>query len=472
MGIVPVTIYSEADRTSLHVLLSDEAHLIGPPPPEKSYLDMEKIVWLMKKYNIEAVHPGYGFLAENPDFAQLIRREGLVFIGPGEESLSLAGDKIMARRLAERQGIPVIPGSKEGVNTLEDALRIAEKIGYPVLLKAAMGGGGKGMRVVRKREEMPSSFQLAQQETLSAFGDETLYIEKYLENPHHVEIQGIVDGKGNVYILGERECSIQRRHQKILEESPSPTIDDRTRRDMEEAAREILKSSKYLNAGTIEFLVDGDRFYFLEVNARLQVEHPVTELRYNVDLVKAQILVASGEVPFPDGLNEPAGHSIEVRVYAEDPENDFYPSPGQILFLIEPGGPHIRVDSGIYPGFEVPLYYDPLLSKIISWGKSREEAIRRLKIALNETIISGIKTNIPFHRALLENEDFIRGEYDTNFLKRFSYRKKDVPEEAVVAVGVYAFMKKKIFKERGIERESEWKLSGRPKPPPIPWEVI
>jgi len=471
MGISPVTVYSEADKTSLHVLLSDEAHFIGPAPPEKSYLDIEKILWVMKKYNIEAVHPGYGFLAENPDFARDVKKEGFEFIGPGEEALSLAGDKVEARKMTERLGIPTIPGSKNGVKTVEKALKIAEEIGYPVILKAAKGGGGKGMRIVKSREEMVSSFSLAQQETLAAFGDDTLYIEKYLERSHHVEIQAIVDKKGKVYTLGERECSIQRRHQKILEESPSPTINEKTRKDMEEAASEILRAARYLNAGTVEFLVDEEgKFYFLEVNARLQVEHPVTELRYSVDLVKSQVLVASGESPFPNGLGNPIGHSLEVRIYAEDPENDFYPSPGQIQLLIEPGGPYIRVDSGIYSGFTVPLYYDPLLSKIISWGKSRDEAIKRLKIALNETLITGIKTNVPFHRSLLEDKNFLMGNYDTHFLTRFSFKKGEIPEEALIAIGLYAFRKRKVLKKVQGLKESEWKSSGRPKPPPIPWE--
>lgn len=462
MGYVPVSVYSEADRLSLHVIFSDLAYFLGPSEPSQSYLDMEKIIKIAKESKARFIHPGYGFLAENPLFAKKVEEAGLVFIGPSSTVLALVGDKIEARKTAEYAGVPVIPGSKV-IKDIDSAKTEARRIGFPLLIKAALGGGGKGMRVVKEEKELGSSFRLAQDESRTAFGEDSLFFEKYLENPRHVEIQIIADDYGNVVPLHERECSIQRRYQKIVEESPSPAITDRMRKDMMESAVAVIKEVGYKNAGTVEFLVEGDKFYFLEVNARLQVEHPVTEMRFGIDLVREQIRVSQGEKVDHLIGEKPLGHSIEARIYAEDPENNFFPSPGKIVWMREPGGPYIRVDSGIYSGFEVPVFYDPLLSKVIAWGENRKEALNRLLNALKEYKIAGITTNIPFHRSLLVNKEFVNGRYDINFLKRFAYS-REVDTFALAVAGVVANMADLQGKEgesRVKEKVSLWKIQAR-----------
>ena len=433
MGIKGAVIFSDADRNSLHVITAEEAYHVGPSPSSQSYLNMDRIIQVAKEAGADAIHPGYGFLSENPEFARRVREAGLIFIGPTPESMELAGDKLKAKESARRAGVPLVPGS-EGLKDVEEAIRVAEEIGFPVLIKAARGGGGKGMRIVEKEEDFPELFSLAVQEAESAFGDGTVYIEKYITNPHHVEIQILADQHGNVIALGERECSIQRRHQKIIEESPSPFISEETRRKMMEAAVNFAREIGYVNAGTVEFIVDENQnFYFLEMNTRLQVEHPVTEWRYGIDLVEWQIRVARGESIEPLMELKPYGHAIEARIYAEDPENNFAPSPGEITFMIEPSGPYIRLDSGVYYPSEIPIYYDPMIGKLIAWGNTREEAIDRILSALKEYRIYGIKHNIDYLIRVIDSEDFRRGIYTTKFTETFQY-KKPLPTEDIVKV--------------------------------------
>ncbi len=434
MGILPVMVYSDADRKALHVITSEEAYYIGESPSSESYLNMDRILEVAKEANVDAIHPGYGFLSENHVFAQRVLSEDLVFIGPNPESMKLAGDKLEAKRIAQKAGVPLVPGSPD-VKDLEEASKFARRIGYPLLIKASKGGGGKGMRIVRSDEELEEVFSLAVKEAESAFGDGTVYLEKYVENPHHVEIQILADKYGNVVALGERECSIQRRYQKIVEESPSPFISEGTRRRMMEAAVEFAKAIGYVNAGTVEFIVDEhENFYFLEMNTRLQVEHPVTEWRYGIDLVEWQVRIAQGESIEELTKLKPQGHSIEVRIYAEDPENDFAPSPGTIEFLVEPSGPYVRVDSGVYAGYEVPIYYDPMIAKLIVWGRDRKEAIDRLLSALDEYRIFGIKHNVEFLKMVVSSEPFVQGSYTTNTLKQITYSKQLPQHELLEAI--------------------------------------
>jgi len=421
IGFESVAIFSEPDRKAIHVINADYALEIGGDTPQTSYLDIGKILWAVRKSRAEMVHPGYGFLSERPEFAYEIEKHGVIFIGPDSEAMKLAGDKVEARKIAAKAGIPLLEGT-DALDDLKTALDLAKTVGYPLMIKAAAGGGGKGMRVVKNEEELKELFPLASAEALSAFGDGRLYLERLVLNPHHIEVQIIADKHGNVFALGERECSLQRRHQKFIEESPSPTIDDKTRKEIMEAAKAFAREIGYTNAGTVEFLYDEDRgkFYFLEMNARLQVEHPVTEMRTNLDLVELQIRVALGERLKLDDLSF-NGHSIEARINAEDPYEDFVPSSGKIEFLREPSGPFIRVDSGIYEGYEVPIFYDPILSKVISFGRTREEARRRLLRALREYTIFGIRTNIPYLIEVLESEAFVSGKYTTNFSKTFEF---------------------------------------------------
>ncbi len=398
MGIKTVSAFSDVDRESLHVRKTDEAYYLGRSKPSESYLNIERIIEVALKSNVDAIHPGYGFLAENSKFAEECEKKGIIFIGPSSDALEKSGDKIYARKIARKCGVPVIPGSLSGTKKYEEFEKLVEKIGFPVLIKAALGGGGKGMRIVESKKELKSAFELAGKEAKEAFGDGTLYVEKYLHNPRHIEVQILGDKKGNYIHLFERECSIQRRHQKIIEESPSPFMDENLRKDITESAVEIAKSIEYYNAGTIEFLVDENKnFYFLEINARLQVEHPVTEFITGKDLVRAQIIIANGgKIPWKGEEIVMRGHAIEARIYAEDPFNDFAPSPGEIKFLSEPSGPGIRIDSGIYKGWRIPVYYDPLISKLIVWAEKREYAIERMLYALKEYNVIGIQTVIPF----------------------------------------------------------------------------
>ncbi|HVG18559.1 MAG TPA: acetyl-CoA carboxylase biotin carboxylase subunit, partial [Blastocatellia bacterium] len=421
MGISPVAVYSDADRASLHVRVADEAIHVGPAPSTESYLRIDKIISAAKGAGAEAIHPGYGFLSENAEFAEAVESAGLTLIGPPASAMKLMGSKTSARRAAQAAGAPVVPGTTEPLSSAEEAEHVADATGYPVMLKAAAGGGGKGMRLVRSREEVASAFSLAQSEAASSFNDPAIYIEKYIERPRHIEIQLIGDRHGQVVYLGERECSLQRRHQKVVEECPSPVVDEALRRRMGEAAVSIARAAGYYNAGTIEFLVDAEwNFYFLEMNTRLQVEHPVTELVTGRDLVCEQIRVAAGErLSFAQGDVVMRGAAIECRIYAENPANGFLPSPGRITGLTTPAGPGVRYDSGSYEGWEVPIYYDPLLAKLCVWAENREAAINRLARVLDEYSVEGISTTVPFFRAIVRDENFRRGDFDTGFIDRF-----------------------------------------------------
>ncbi len=431
MGINTVAVYSEADRKSLHLQMADEAVCIGPPPAIESYLDMDKIIEVARQTGAEAIHPGYGFLAENADFSRRCEEEKIIFIGPNSKALELVGDKVRSRQTMEKAGVPIIPGMKNIPEKLSEYEVEAKKIGYPLMIKASAGGGGKGMRIVRESKELKPSLEAGMREAKSAFGDESVYLEKYIEEPRHVEFQALADNHGHVVHLFERECSIQRRHQKIVEETPSQALDPDLRAEMGEMAIKVIQVSGYNNAGTVEFLLDKDKkYYFLEVNARLQVEHPVTELTSGVDLVHQQILIASGEnLSFKQEDIKPRGHSIECRIYAEDPLNNFLPSSGKVLFLKEPQGPGVRHDCGIYSGCDVPIYYDPILAKLIVWAENRELARLRMVNALDDYVILGIKTTIEFLKEVINHPQFRAGETTTDFINkhfdRWEGKKKD-----------------------------------------------
>ncbi|MFQ5829419.1 MAG: acetyl-CoA carboxylase biotin carboxylase subunit [Candidatus Methylomirabilia bacterium] len=430
LGITTVAVFSEADREALHVLMADEAYLIGPPPARASYLATERLIQAAKASGAEAVHPGYGFLAERADFAEACRQAGLTFIGPPPSAITTMGDKTAARRAAVAMGVPVVPGAHEPIGSDAEAERLGRELGYPVMVKAAMGGGGKGMRLVRSEGELASALRMARSESRSAFGDSSVYIERLLDEPRHIEIQVLADRHGTVIHLGERECSIQRRHQKLIEESPSPIVDALMRAKMGAAASKIAAAVGYVNAGTAEFLVDRQKnFYFLEMNTRLQVEHPVTELVTGIDLVKEQIRIAAGEkLGYGQADVTSAGWAIECRIYAEDPYANFMPSPGKIRALRVPAGPWVRNDSGVYEGYTVPVYYDPMISKLIVWGPDRPDAIRRMARALSEYKVTGVRTTIPVLQRLMAHPDFVAGRLSTRFLERWLSAKR--PEAA------------------------------------------
>jgi acetyl-CoA carboxylase, biotin carboxylase subunit len=430
MGIASVAVFSDVDRGALHVSKADEAYLIGPAPARESYLNVAKILEVAKRCGAEAIHPGYGFLSENAQFARACAEAGIKFIGPPPSAMELMGSKTRARSAMQAAGVPMVPGSARGL-TLAEAEEMAASVGFPVMIKAAAGGGGKGMRLVKSPAELKPGFETAQSEALRAFGDGEIYVEKFIVNPRHIEIQILGDEHGNVVYLGERECSVQRRHQKVIEEAPSAVIDDDMRQRMGAVAVQAAKSAGYTNAGTIEFLVDAKRnFYFLEMNTRLQVEHPVTELVTGLDLVHLQLKIASGEkLPFRQEDIALRGHAIECRVYAEDPENNFFPSPGKITKLLRPSGPGVREDSGVYEGWTVPLDYDPMLAKLIVYAADRPAAIARMRRALDEYFIGGIKTNLPLFRRILEHPDFVAARIDTGFLDRLLATKADVSRE-------------------------------------------
>lgn len=420
LGISTVAVFSEADRYSLHVRFADEAICIGPPSSKESYLNIPRILAAAEITNADAIHPGYGFLAENAQFAEICLTSGLQFIGPKPEMITAMGDKSLAKETMRKASVPVVPGSDGVVKDLDDAKRIAHEIGLPVIIKASAGGGGRGMRIVRAESEIENSFQTARHEAESAFGNPDVYIEKYLEEPRHVEIQILGDSFGNVIHLGERDCSVQRRHQKLIEESPSPAVDAELREKMGAAAVKGAKSVKYLGAGTIEFLLDKTgNFYFMEMNTRIQVEHPVTEFVTGYDLIKAQIEIAAGKRLSAKKVKF-HGHAIECRINAEDPEHDFRPSPGKITSLHFGGGPGIRIDSHIYAGYQIPPYYDSLVAKLIVHANTRDEAITRMQNALEECIIEGIHTTIPFQQKVMQNEKFRSGIFDTKFIDTFS----------------------------------------------------
>ena len=421
LGIRTVAVYSEADRDSLHVRFADEDVCIGPAPARDSYLNIPRIIAAAEITGADAIHPGYGFLAENAEFAEICEHSNIVFIGPTAEQIRLMGDKAVARRTMAEQGVPTVPGSDGTISDVDEAARIAEEIGFPVLIKAAAGGGGKGMRVAPDRETFAKQFLNAQREAEAAFGDPSVYLEKYLVRPRHIEIQLLGDSFGRVVHLGERECSIQRRHQKLIEEAPSPVMTPELRERMGEAAVRGAQAIGYRSAGTIEFLVDEDgNFYFMEMNTRIQVEHPVTEMVTGIDLIKEQIRVAAGEpMSVPEGPVELRGHAIECRINAEDPSRNFAPSPGKIEIFHPPGGPGVRLDSHVYAGYHVPAHYDSLLAKLIVHANTRQEAITRMKLALESFIIEGVHTTIPFLIELLDDPDFVAGNIDTKFLERW-----------------------------------------------------
>ncbi|HVF86103.1 MAG TPA: acetyl-CoA carboxylase biotin carboxylase subunit [Pyrinomonadaceae bacterium] len=485
LDISPVAVYSEADAEALHVRLADEAYFIGPSPSSESYLRIARVVEAARGCGAEAIHPGYGFLAENADFARAVADAGIVFVGPPAEAMELMGSKINARRAAVAAGAPVVPGTTEPLTSPDEAREVAARFGYPVMLKAAAGGGGKGMRLVAAEEDIASAFGAARSEAAAAFGDDAVYLEKAVERPRHIEIQIFADAHGNVVHLGERECSIQRRHQKVIEECPSPIDDGTLRARMGEAAVQIARASSYVGAGTVEFLVSDvtREFYFLEMNTRLQVEHPVTELVTGVDLVREQMTVASGALlSFTQEDIRWRGHAIECRVYAEDPDNNFLPSPGRITSLRVPAGPNVRDDGGVYAGAEVSIYYDPMISKLAVWGRTRGEAIERMRRALGEYTVGGIKTTLPFFREIMRDEEFIAAQLDTGFIERFnerraahrSARRGDEREErtsdravehdlAVIAAALTFAQDAHFFAQPqpGGQVVSKWRLSGR-----------
>jgi acetyl-CoA carboxylase biotin carboxylase subunit len=478
MGISAVAVYSDADRLSLHVQIADEAVGIGPPPATESYLDMDRIIQAAQKTEAEAIHPGYGFLSENAAFARRCEKENIVFIGPNSDALELVGDKVRSRQTLGKADIPIIPGMKGIVKDTASVLAEARTIGFPVMIKASAGGGGKGMRVVSEESSLIPSLEAGMREAKSAFGDESVYLEKYIEEPRHVEFQVLADNHGNVVHLFERECSIQRRHQKIVEETPSQALDNELRARMGETARKVMHVSGYNNAGTVEFLLDKDKnFYFLEVNARLQVEHPVTELTTGTDLVQHQIKIAAGEkLPFEQEDLEQKGHAIECRIYAEDPHNDFLPSPGKILYFKEPQGPGIRHDCGIFSGWEVPIYYDPILAKLIVWAENRESACQKMIKALDDYVILGVQTSIRFLRDLISHPQFRRGATTTSFIQdhfddwsgdRDSEEKKNLALMAAAYDSLsrstlredYAAAKKELFSPW--QSLGKWRLGGK-----------
>ena len=419
MELETIAVYSEADRYSLHSQVADESYLLGAPPAGQSYLDIDKVISIARQTHCDAIHPGYGFLSENANFVDAVSREGLTFVGPTATAIRAMGDKTRARQMARNAGVPVVPGVDQSTEYDEDLARMAQDLGYPVLIKPSAGGGGKGMRIVRSGAELVSAVRGARSEARAAFGDDRLYIEKYLENPRHIEFQVLADARGNVIHLGERECSIQRRHQKIIEESPSVRLSKHLRDSMAKAAILVAKSCGYLSAGTIEFLLDQDsNFYFLEMNTRLQVEHPVTEMVTGIDLVKEQLRIAQGDqLALAQEKIGSRGHAIECRIYAEDPFNSFFPSTGKLTRLRPGLGPGIREDSGVEEGSEVTVHYDPLLSKLISWSETRQGAIARMKRALQEYQISGVETTIPFCLYVMDHPDFQAGSYDTSFVE-------------------------------------------------------
>lgn len=447
LGIETVAVYSEADRPALHVQYADYAYLIGPPPSAESYLVIPKIIEVAKKSGAEAIHPGYGFLSERAAFARACQEAGIVFIGPSPDAIEKMGDKVTARTIMQQAGVPVVPGT-DVLGSEEEVLRAAERIGFPVMFKAAAGGGGKGMRLVHSRDEVISALRSVRSEAKSSFGDDRMYMEKFVEKPRHVEVQVLGDAYGHIIHLYERECSIQRRHQKVIEESPSTAISDTVRKKMGEVAVAAARAVNYVGAGTVEFLVDArQNFYFLEMNTRIQVEHPITELVTGIDLVKAQIEIAAGErLAIQQKDVQQRGWAIECRIYAEDPARDFFPCPGKIEILRVPGGAGIRDDSGVYEGWEVPIYYDPMISKLCAYGRTRTEAIQRMLRALQEYTIEGITTNIPFHRWALQHPRFLAGDIDTGFIAQefrgLPFDEDHAHREVILAAAALAAYKK------------------------------
>ncbi|MBN2198251.1 MAG: acetyl-CoA carboxylase biotin carboxylase subunit [Candidatus Aminicenantes bacterium] len=472
LGIRSVAVYSEADRAALHCRMADEAVPVGPAPSLESYLNMDRILEAARSTGSQAIHPGYGFLAENSDFCRRCEKEGVVFIGPNSAALELVGDKVRARQAMEKAGVPIIPGMKSAAADDETCVSQAETIGYPVMVKASAGGGGKGMRIVGSEDELRPALEAGRREAKAAFGDDSVYLEKCIEEPRHVEFQVLADNFGKTVHLFERECSIQRRHQKIIEESPSPALDPKLRARMGETARKVMMTAGYNNAGTVEFLLDRDKnFYFLEVNARLQVEHPVTEAVTGVDLVHQQILVASGrKLSLRQEELRQRGHAIECRIYAEDAANRFLPSPGRILFLREPSGPGVRHDCGIFSGWDVPIHYDPILAKLIVWAEDREAACRRMLAALDDYVLLGIRTPIAFLKDVVRHRVFRDGMATTGFIKEHmdgwvEGAKDGEKRRLALAAAAYLALDRKPATRPGAagarEAYSPWKTIGR-----------
>ncbi|MFQ5843796.1 MAG: acetyl/propionyl/methylcrotonyl-CoA carboxylase subunit alpha [Planctomycetota bacterium] len=476
MGIGSVAVFSEADRRELHVRAADEAYPIGPAAPVHSYLRIDRLVETARAAGCDAVHPGYGFLSENPGFARAVEEAGLVFVGPSPETIEQAGDKLRAREAMEQAGVPVVPGGAAARGDPQALRRVARRAHYPLMLKAVGGGGGKGIRIVRRQQDLAAAFERASSEAAAAFGNPDLYVERLLKSPRHVEVQIVADRAGNTVHLGERECSIQRRHQKLLEETPAPRLDPGLRARMGEAAVSAARAVRYRGAGTIEFLVEGKSLYFLEMNTRIQVEHPITELCYGVDLVRLQLEIAAGRpLPFRQEELRPQGHAVEVRLTAEDPEAGFLPVTGRVASLRFPQGPGIRVDSHLYLGQELNLHYDPMLGKVIAWGADRREAIDRLHRALVEMRIVGVRTCAPLLRALLRDAGFVKGGVDTTYLERFAQRSEwrhpprygGLPAEipAVLTAVLHAHRQQGRVRtalcDRARERPDPWLEAGR-----------
>jgi acetyl-CoA carboxylase biotin carboxylase subunit len=469
LEIASVAVFSDADRDSLHVFLADEAYHIGPSPSKESYLNYKKIIEVALKAGADAIHPGYGFLSENTTFARACAEAGITFIGPTPANIDAMGDKLSAKDLMKKSGVPTVPGSDGGVETFEEAMKIAEHIGLPIIIKATAGGGGKGMRVVRKMEEVESSFRACRSEGQNYFANPTVYIEKFINDPKHIEIQVFGDTHGNVVHLFERECSVQRRHQKIIEESPSPSVPQEVRLRMGEASVRAAKQINYVGAGTIEYIFDNKtkEFFFMEMNTRLQVEHPITEIVTGYDLVKEQISVAAGkELSFKQSEIKQKGHAIEARICAEDPVT-YKPSPGVIRACRHPQGPFLRVDSYAYPGYEVPIYYDPMIAKVITWGENRDEAINRMQRALTEFVLTGIKTNIVLHKSILGHPTFRDGSYTTQFIeKNFEVLEPELFKQIedpmfLIAAAITAFNDRKSKDVRQLNIPSHWKRVSR-----------
>ena len=453
MGIKTVAVYSEADRTSPHVLAADEAVLLGPPPSSESYLLGDKIIDFSLKLNVDAIHPGYGFLSENAEFADNVEKAGLIFIGPSSEAIRIMGNKLAAKKAVGAFKIPMVPGTDEAITNPEIAKQLGEEIGYPILIKASAGGGGKGMRVVQHKDELEEQMNMAISEATSSFGDGSVFIEKYIESNKHIEVQILGDQKGNVLYLLERECSIQRRHQKVIEEAPSMVIDDKLRAEIGKAAVRVAKACNYYGAGTVEFIFENGSFYFLEMNTRLQVEHPVTELITGIDLVKEQILIAEGKaLSLRQEDIKIHGHAFEVRVYAEDPENNFLPDIGKLSTYVRPQGYGVRVDDGFEQGMNIPIYYDPMIAKLITHGSTRDEARMRMIRAIDEYKITGIKTTLPFCKFVFEHSAFIDGSFDTKFVEKYfkegSLKSNNIEQEKIAAL-----MASVIFNEADTKQE-------------------
>ncbi len=471
LGIKSVAIYSEADRESLHVRYADECYCVGPAKPAESYLDINKIIEAAKKSGSDAIHPGYGFLAQIPAFAERCESNGIEFIGPPSQVLRKMGNKVTARRTMAKAGVPVTPGSMNAVK--DEVAEVAEKVGYPILIKAVYGGGGKGMRTVDSKSNIKKAMELARLEAEASFGSSEVYVEKLLARPRHIEFQILADKRGNVIHLGERECSIQRRYQKLIEETPSPMMTEELRKVMGETAKEAAKAIDYTNAGTVEFLVDKEgNFYFLEMNTRLQVEHVITEMVTGIDMVKEQLRIAAGEeLRYRQDEITMSGHALNCRINSEDPYSDFIPCPGTITRYLAPGGPGVRVDSALYAGYTIPIFYDSLIAKLAVWGVNRDETVLRMKNALNEYVIEGVKTTIPFHKKILDDDYFRKGEIHTAFIRERIGELKveeefEGEEVAALSAVLAAYLSSRrgglaVIPKRRAEGTSDWKLAGR-----------